>query len=178
MKCHNCNIQNLEATDRFCANCGSLIGEASSVQKESKEVLTPFISQPIHFENVKVFARYNTGMRNNSGLEVTISDAIKLIDKQPTKKKYAENFLGFSIDVFSGIEIQYFRNEENEWEIEIPILKNNHYKHSLHAIIKTIEVIKITSDFLNEKRLASLIKDHNEDELISYFKESYNISLL
>ncbi|MFP3952003.1 MAG: hypothetical protein ACLFVP_07710 [Candidatus Bathyarchaeia archaeon] len=83
--------------------------------------------------------------------EVNLEDAIKELNRFPT---FEGNFIGFYNN--KGETLQFVRFYENEWLIDVPVVKDGNYAYSLQDTITHSKVIDIMNQFSQDKEWKSL----------------------
>lgn len=87
---------------------------------------------------------------NESAIEVSLEEALEIIENFPTEKEFDEQILGFINPMLKFDTIQFWRTKKDDWQIIVPILENNIYTHSLMEDHLTTRVVKkIITSFFN-----------------------------
>ena len=72
----------------------------------------------------------DTGKRSvngNEAINISLSEALDFIDKQPSDVEYDGNFIGFENN--QDETIQFIRFDDG-WMLDVPIIQNGEYIHS------------------------------------------------
>jgi len=86
--------------------------------------------------------------------EVDLEEAIKEMYRFPTEDSFEGNFIGFHNT--QGDTIQFVRFSENEWLVDVPVLKDGKYSHSLQDTITHSKAIEILKQFYQGKEWQNL----------------------
>lgn len=103
----------------------------------------------------------NTGKQyidGNTPISTTLGEAINRINQQPTDEVCEDNHIGFVNE--QGETIQFIRFSDGSWLIDVPILKDGVYSHSMQDcdldIVKVREIVTRFSKDMNWRQLCNL----------------------
>lgn len=85
---------------------------------------------------------------------VTFDEAMFLVEHQNTLAEEPENFLGFTAPDHDDAVLQFIREEEDKWIVDIPVMNGDDYTGSWMSIAdhsKTVAMI--TNFFIEESNL-------------------------
>lgn len=108
---------------------------------------------------------YSNG-KTMDDLEVSFEEAMYLVEHQDTLADEPENFLGFTSPEHQDAVIQFVREEENKWIVDIPVVKYDSYIGSYHTIATHSKVVAmITNFFIEESDLRQAIEKQDYELL-------------
>lgn len=94
----------------------------------------------------------------NNPIPITLNEALTHINQQPTDETCEDNHIGFVNN--KGETIQFIRFSDGYWLIDVPILKDGEYSHSLQDndldIVKVKEIVTRFSRDMNWRQLCKL----------------------
>jgi len=97
---------------------------------------------------------------------VSFEEAMFLVEHQDTYRQDKENFLGFTAPEHQDAVLQFIREEEDKWIVDIPVMNGNSYVGSYHTITthsKTVAII--TNFFIEESELRQGIVTRDYDRV-------------
>ena len=96
----------------------------------------------------------------NNPVETTLDKALAAIDEHPSVEVWEDNHIGFENP--QGEVIQFIRFDGGAWIIDVPILINGQYSHSLQdndlTLGKVKEIVKRFHNSENWKGLCNLTR--------------------
>ena len=105
---------------------------------------------------------------------ILIQQAFELLEKQSDQTKVEDNFIGFTMD--DGVILQFIRETEKKWTIDIPLYDKSQYTGALTNQISHDLVFSITRDFFDSNSLlGTLMQSKKYDEVCEYMKTRYGI---
>ena len=102
---------------------------------------------------------FKSDENGDSGGKITLEEALKEIEELPALEEYAGAFIEFIND--KNESIQFVREKENDWLIDVTILEGGKFSYSLQDDGLTTEKVKdIVKKFPEEdwKSLCSLTR--------------------
>jgi len=89
---------------------------------------------------MKYYKNGNISVDSGKPEEITMEIALQEIDKLPDEEEMDDNFIGFINE--KKETIQFIRREQDNWFMDVPVLQNGKFSHSLQDDDLTTEMVR------------------------------------
>jgi len=109
---------------------------------------------------------------------VTFDEAMFLVEHQDTFYEDEENFLGFTSPKHQDAVIQFVREEEDKWVVDVPVVREDTYMGSYVTVASHSKVVTIiTNFFMPESVLRQSIEKQAYELLIEEFGTRWGLGM-
>lgn len=98
--------------------------------------------------------------------KITFEEAMFFLENQDTIEQDQDNFIGFTASDHQDAVLQFVREEEDKWVIDIPVVKNDEYLGSYVSVGNhSIIISMVTNFFIKDANLRKAIVRQDYDLL-------------